>query len=33
MVKLPRWSVRPVYRLLIPPIAFLCARGSREVDE
>ena len=26
---LPAWSVRPVYRLLIPPIAFLSARGSR----
>jgi DMSO/TMAO reductase YedYZ molybdopterin-dependent catalytic subunit len=26
---LPAWSVRPVYRLLIPPIGFLCARGSR----
>jgi DMSO/TMAO reductase YedYZ molybdopterin-dependent catalytic subunit len=26
---LPGWSLRPVYRLLIPPIAFLCARGSR----
>ena len=23
------WSLRPVYRLLIPPIAWLCARGSR----
>jgi DMSO/TMAO reductase YedYZ molybdopterin-dependent catalytic subunit len=26
---LPAWSVRPVYRLFIKPIAFLCARGSR----
>ena len=26
---LPAWSLRPVYRLLIPPIAFLSARGSR----
>jgi DMSO/TMAO reductase YedYZ molybdopterin-dependent catalytic subunit len=26
---LPAWSVRPVYRLLIRPIAALCARGSR----
>ena len=26
---LPAWSVRPIYRLLIPPIAFLSARGSR----
>jgi len=26
---LPAWSVRPVYRLLIPPIAFLSAHGSR----
>lgn len=26
---LPAWSVRPVYRLLIPPITFLSARGSR----
>lgn len=26
---LPGWSVRPVYRLLIPPIAFLSARGSQ----
>jgi DMSO/TMAO reductase YedYZ molybdopterin-dependent catalytic subunit len=26
---LPARLVRPVYRLLIPPIAFLCARGSR----
>src|SRR5439155_17297857 len=25
---LPAWSVRPIYRLLIPPFAFLCARGS-----
>jgi DMSO/TMAO reductase YedYZ molybdopterin-dependent catalytic subunit len=27
---LPGWSVRPVYRLLVAPIASLCARGSRE---
>jgi DMSO/TMAO reductase YedYZ molybdopterin-dependent catalytic subunit len=26
---LPNWLARPVYRLLIPPIVFLCARGSR----
>jgi DMSO/TMAO reductase YedYZ molybdopterin-dependent catalytic subunit len=26
---LPAWLLRPVYRLLIPPIAFLSARGSR----
>jgi DMSO/TMAO reductase YedYZ molybdopterin-dependent catalytic subunit len=26
---LPAWSVRHVYRLLIPPIAFLSGRGSR----
>jgi DMSO/TMAO reductase YedYZ molybdopterin-dependent catalytic subunit len=26
---LPAWSVRPIYRLLIPPIAFLSAHGSR----
>lgn len=26
---LPAWSVRPAYRLLIPPIAFLSARGSQ----
>jgi DMSO/TMAO reductase YedYZ molybdopterin-dependent catalytic subunit len=26
---LPAWSVRPMYRLLIPPIAFLSARGGR----
>jgi DMSO/TMAO reductase YedYZ molybdopterin-dependent catalytic subunit len=25
---LPAWAVRPVYRLLIAPIRFLCARGS-----
>jgi DMSO/TMAO reductase YedYZ molybdopterin-dependent catalytic subunit len=25
----PAWAVRRVYRLLIPPIAFLCARGDR----
>lgn len=26
---LPAWAVRPVYRFLTPPIAFLCARGKR----
>jgi DMSO/TMAO reductase YedYZ molybdopterin-dependent catalytic subunit len=26
---LPAWSVRRIYRLLIPPIAFLSGRGSR----
>jgi DMSO/TMAO reductase YedYZ molybdopterin-dependent catalytic subunit len=26
---LPAWLLRPVYRLLIPPITYLCARGSR----
>jgi DMSO/TMAO reductase YedYZ molybdopterin-dependent catalytic subunit len=26
---LPAWSVRPIYRLLIRPIAFLSAHGSR----
>jgi DMSO/TMAO reductase YedYZ molybdopterin-dependent catalytic subunit len=26
---LPAWALRPLYRLLIPPIAFLSARGSR----
>jgi DMSO/TMAO reductase YedYZ molybdopterin-dependent catalytic subunit len=26
---LPAWSVQPIYRLLIRPIAFLSARGSR----
>ncbi|HXH57341.1 molybdopterin-dependent oxidoreductase [Iamia sp.] len=26
---LPAWSLRPVYRLLIPPIRFLSAHGSR----
>jgi DMSO/TMAO reductase YedYZ molybdopterin-dependent catalytic subunit len=26
---LPAWSVRPVFRLLIPPFAFLSARGTR----
>lgn len=26
---LPAWAVRPIYRLLIRPIAYLCARGSR----
>ena len=25
---LPAWSIRPIYRLLIPPIEFLSARGS-----
>jgi DMSO/TMAO reductase YedYZ molybdopterin-dependent catalytic subunit len=25
----PAWLLRPVYRLLIPPLMFLCARGSR----
>jgi DMSO/TMAO reductase YedYZ molybdopterin-dependent catalytic subunit len=29
---LPGWVVRPVYRLLIPPIKYLCARGSRRDD-
>lgn len=29
---LPAWSVRPAYRLLIPPIAFLSARGSQRSD-
>jgi hypothetical protein len=27
--RLPGWSVRPIYRLLIPPIRFLSARGRR----
>ena len=27
---LPAWSLRHVYRLLIPPLTFLSARGSRE---
>ncbi len=27
---LPPWLVRPAYRALIRPIAYLCARGSRE---
>ena len=27
---LPGWSLRPVYRLLIPPIKVLSARGSRQ---
>ncbi|MDX6641614.1 MAG: hypothetical protein QOF12_2625, partial [Solirubrobacteraceae bacterium] len=26
----PAWSLRHVYRLLIPPFRFLSARGSRE---
>jgi DMSO/TMAO reductase YedYZ molybdopterin-dependent catalytic subunit len=26
---LPAWTVRPLYRLLIPPFMFLSARGSR----
>jgi DMSO/TMAO reductase YedYZ molybdopterin-dependent catalytic subunit len=26
---LPAWTVRPIYRLLIPPFMFLSARGSR----
>lgn len=26
---LPGWLVRPIYRLIEPPIAFLCALGSR----
>ncbi len=30
---LPAWSVRRVYRLLIRPIAALCARGSRRSPE
>src|SRR5881628_979642 len=29
---LPAWSVRRVYRLLIPVIAFLCSRGSRPLE-
>lgn len=29
---LPAWPVRPVYRLLSPPIAFLSARGSRRTS-
>jgi len=29
---LPAWSVRRVYRLLIPVIAFLCSRGSRHLE-
>jgi DMSO/TMAO reductase YedYZ molybdopterin-dependent catalytic subunit len=27
---LPAWSLRPVYRLLIPPLMFLSSRGSRK---
>jgi DMSO/TMAO reductase YedYZ molybdopterin-dependent catalytic subunit len=27
---LPAWSVRPIYRLLIPPFRFLSARGSSD---
>lgn len=30
---LPTWLVRPLYRLLIPPIAFVSARGSRRRPE
>ncbi len=30
---LPGWSLRPVYRLLIPPVAFLNARGSGQPRE
>src|SRR5919197_256595 len=30
---LPAWLVRPVYRLLIPPIGFLGARGSRRSSD
>ena len=30
---LPAWSVRPVFRLLIPPFMFLSARGSRRGEE
>jgi DMSO/TMAO reductase YedYZ molybdopterin-dependent catalytic subunit len=26
---LPGWLLRPAYRLLVPPIAFVCDRGSR----
>ena len=26
---LPAWSLRPIYRLLIPPIAYLSADGNR----
>jgi DMSO/TMAO reductase YedYZ molybdopterin-dependent catalytic subunit len=26
---LPAWALRPIYRRLIPPVAFLSARGSR----
>lgn len=29
---LPAWTVRPIYRLLIRPLAYLCARGSRDTD-
>jgi DMSO/TMAO reductase YedYZ molybdopterin-dependent catalytic subunit len=29
---LPGWSLRPVYRLLIPPVAFLSARGADRDD-
>jgi DMSO/TMAO reductase YedYZ molybdopterin-dependent catalytic subunit len=27
---LPAWTVRPIYRLLVPPFRFLSARGSRD---
>jgi DMSO/TMAO reductase YedYZ molybdopterin-dependent catalytic subunit len=30
---LPGPSVRPVYRLLVAPLMFVCARGSRDVHE
>jgi DMSO/TMAO reductase YedYZ molybdopterin-dependent catalytic subunit len=26
---LPAWAVRPVYRVFVPPIRYLCERGSR----
>jgi DMSO/TMAO reductase YedYZ molybdopterin-dependent catalytic subunit len=29
---LPAWSIRPFYRAIIPPIAFLSARGRRSLD-
>lgn len=28
--RLPAWAVRDIYRLLIPPIRYLSARGSRQ---
>ena len=31
--RLPGWSVRPIYRLLIPPIRLLSARGSRRTAD